>query len=102
LLDIIILCPIIYLEYFWCVKYQYIYIYINRKRKRKKEKEKGFPQLAGPGGIRPSRARARAAERAGVPLGLPAGERRRDGAGTTSWVWAHMSEGGGGDGVSRG
>jgi hypothetical protein len=40
LLDIIILCPIIYLDYFWCIKYQYIYIHIykNRKRKRKKKK----------------------------------------------------------------
>jgi hypothetical protein len=42
-LDIIILCPKIYLDYFWCIKYQYIYIYIkNRKRKREKEKEKRF------------------------------------------------------------
>jgi hypothetical protein len=61
LLDIIILCPIIYLDHFWCIKYQYIYIYIyiNRKRKRKKGKEKGFPQLIGSGGIRPSQARTR-------------------------------------------
>jgi hypothetical protein len=35
LLDVIILCPKIYLDYFWCIKYQYIYIYINKKRKRK-------------------------------------------------------------------
>jgi hypothetical protein len=47
LLDIIILCSKIYLDYFWCIKYQYIY---NRKRKGKNKKEKRFPQLAGPGG----------------------------------------------------
>jgi hypothetical protein len=49
LLDIIILCPKIYLDYFWCIKYLYIYIY--RKRKKEKEKEKRILQLAGPGGI---------------------------------------------------
>jgi hypothetical protein len=51
LLDIIILCLIIYLDYFWCIKYQYIYIYIKiGKEKGKRKKEKGFPQLARPGG----------------------------------------------------
>jgi hypothetical protein len=80
LLDIIILCPIIYLEYFWCVKYQYIYIYINRKRKRKKEKEKGFPQLAGPGGnsAQPSAgARGRAGRRPTWPTSGGTAQRRR-------------------------
>jgi hypothetical protein len=84
LLDIIILCPIIYLDYFWCIKYQYIYIYIKIGKEKGKRKGKGFPQLVGRGvgggGIRPSRARARAAAWAGGPLGPPMGERRGDGA----------------------
>jgi hypothetical protein len=42
LLDIIILYPKIYLDYFWCIKYQYKYIYINRKRKMKKKKKRDF------------------------------------------------------------
>jgi hypothetical protein len=49
-LNIIILCHIRYLDYFWCIKYQHIYIYMkngkrNRKKKKEKEKEKekGFP-----------------------------------------------------------
>jgi hypothetical protein len=29
LLDIIILCPIIYLDYFWCIKYQYMHKYVK-------------------------------------------------------------------------
>jgi hypothetical protein len=44
----------------------------------KGKKEKGFLCWLGRGGIRPSRARARAAAWAGGPLGLPAGERRGD------------------------
>jgi hypothetical protein len=78
LLDIIILCLIIYLDYFWCIKYQYIYIYIkigkgkgkgNRKRKRKR-KRKGISSasLAGGDSVQPS-----AVVRAGGPLSLPAG-----------------------------
>jgi hypothetical protein len=45
-LDIIILCPTIYLDYFWCIKYQYIYIYI----KIGKEKEKGVSIASWVGG----------------------------------------------------
>jgi hypothetical protein len=55
-LNIIILCPIIYLDYFWCIKYQYMHLYMKIV-KEKGEKEKGF-WIAGPGGgggFRPSR-----------------------------------------------
>jgi hypothetical protein len=38
-LNIIILCPIIYLDYFWCIKYQYMHLYM----KIGKRKGKGFP-----------------------------------------------------------
>ena len=103
LLDIIILCPIIYLDYFWCIKYQYIYIYIKIGKEKEKEKEKGFPHLAGPEGIRPSRARARAGARAGGPLGLLAGgttRGRRRGRGPTCQREGE-ADGTGGDGGSR-
>jgi hypothetical protein len=44
---LLFLCPIIYLNYFWCIKYQHINIYL----KMGKEKEKGFPaRWAGVGG----------------------------------------------------
>jgi hypothetical protein len=37
------LCPIIYLNYFWCIKYQHINIYMKmEKRNGKKEKRKGI------------------------------------------------------------
>jgi hypothetical protein len=45
-LNIIVLCHIKYLDYFWCIKYQYIYIYV----KIAKRKGKGFSWLAGPRG----------------------------------------------------
>jgi hypothetical protein len=81
LLDIIILCPIIYLDDFWCIKYQYIYIYIKIGKEKGEIKRKGVSSASWAGGrIRPSRARARAAAWAGGPLGPPAGERRGDGA----------------------
>jgi hypothetical protein len=51
LLDIIILCPIIYLDYFWCIKYQYIYIYIKiGKEKGKRKKRKGISSASWAGG----------------------------------------------------
>jgi hypothetical protein len=84
LLDIIILCPKIYLDYFWRIKYQYIHIYIYIG----KEKDKRFPQLVGLGGIRPSRARAR-----GQVAHLA--RQRENGAETASWARAHVPEGGG-------
>jgi hypothetical protein len=57
-LDIIILCPKIYLDYFWCIKYQYIY---------RKGKRKGFSLLAGPGGDFGPAGRGRAAPRQNRP-----------------------------------
>jgi hypothetical protein len=82
LLDITILCPIIYLDYFWCIKYQYMHKYMKiGKRNGKRKKKRGF-LLTGPGGIF-------------GPAGPPAG----DGAGTAPWVWAHVPARRGGDGV---
>jgi hypothetical protein len=43
-LNIIILCPIIYLDYFWCIKYQYMHLYM-KIGKEKGEKEKGRMDL---------------------------------------------------------
>jgi hypothetical protein len=39
---LLFLCPMIYLNYFWCIKYQHIniYIYENGKKKWEKKKEK--------------------------------------------------------------
>jgi hypothetical protein len=54
----------------------YIYIYKNGKRKRKKKKKRGFPQLAGPGGISAqpdASARGRVGRR---PTWPASGERR--------------------------
>jgi hypothetical protein len=47
------LCPIIYLNYFWCIKYQHINIYMKMgKRNGKRKKEKEFStNWAGGGGI---------------------------------------------------
>jgi hypothetical protein len=64
-------------------------VHIYKNRKRKKEKERDFiASLAGGILAQPS-----AGTRAGVggPLGPPAG----NGAGTTSWEQAHVSEEGG-------
>jgi hypothetical protein len=75
-LNIIILCPIIYLDYFWCLKYQYMHLYMKiGKEKGEKEKEKGFSGSWARGGFWPNeRAGAR---RAG--LDSPRGE-------GTTWV----------------
>jgi hypothetical protein len=61
-----------------------------------KEKRKGFSLLTRPGGIRPSRARARA--RSDGPAGPPA----VDGVGTAPWARAHAPARRGGDGVRGG
>jgi hypothetical protein len=50
LLDIIILCPIIYLDYFWCIKYQYMHKYMKIGKRNGKRKRKRDFLLAGPGG----------------------------------------------------
>jgi hypothetical protein len=45
---LLFLCHIIYLNYFWCIKYQhiniyiYIYIYENGEKKWEKKKRKDF------------------------------------------------------------
>jgi hypothetical protein len=76
-LDIIILCPKIYLDYFWCIKYQYIYIYIKIGKEKEKRKRKGFSLLAGPGGDFGPAGRGRAAS---WPNGPRRPTRRGDGA----------------------
>jgi hypothetical protein len=66
---LLFLCPIVYLNYFWCIKYQHIIIYIYGKRKKKRE----F-LLAGPGG----------------DFG-PVGPSVRETAGDGAVAWAHTS-----------
>jgi hypothetical protein len=80
LLDIIILCPKIYLDYFWCIKYQYIYIYIKIGKEKGKRKRKEISSASWVGGEFGPVEYGRAAAWAGSPLGPPAGERRGDGA----------------------
>jgi hypothetical protein len=90
-LDIIILCPKIYLDYFWCIKYQYIYIYIKIGKEKGKRKRKDISSASWAGGdsAQPSAgARGQAAHLAR--------QRGGDGAGTALWARAHVPEGGGG------
>jgi hypothetical protein len=93
LLDIIILCPIIYLDYFLCIKYQYIYIHINIGKEKGKRKRKGISSASWTGGIFGPAERGRARPR-GQAAHLA--RQRWNGAGTASWAWAHVLEGGGG------
>jgi hypothetical protein len=44
------LCPIIYLDYFWFIKYQYIYIYIIIGKEKGKRKRKGISLASWAGG----------------------------------------------------
>jgi hypothetical protein len=49
---LLFLCPVIYLDYFWCIKYQHINIYMKMGKKWEKKKEKGFlASWAGGGGV---------------------------------------------------
>jgi hypothetical protein len=89
-LDIIILCLKIYLDYFWCIKYQYINIYI--KLGKEKGKRKGFSLLARSGGIL---AQPGAGARRRGQMG-PDDPRREGTARRTPWVRAHTTERGGG------
>jgi hypothetical protein len=75
-LNIIILCPIIYLDYFWCIKYQYINIYMKiGKEKGEKEKDKEFSVSWARGGFGPAGPRARPRGHA-AQLGPPVGTTR--------------------------
>jgi hypothetical protein len=92
-LNIIILCHIKYLEYFWCIKYQYLYIYVKiAKENRKKKRKRVFLVSWARGDSAQLGARARPR---GQPtqLGLPAGAAwgRRRGLEPT------CQQGGGGD-----
>jgi hypothetical protein len=42
-LNIIFLCSIIYLDYFWCIKYQYMHLYMKIGKRMGKRKGKEFP-----------------------------------------------------------
>jgi hypothetical protein len=104
---LVFLCPIVYLNYFWCIKYQHIIIYM-KMGKRNGKKEKGIPAcwaeveiLAQPG----------ASARASVAGGL-AGPSARETVGDGAVAWAHTSareggltarsgDGGGGGGEGR-
>jgi hypothetical protein len=98
-LDIIILCPKIYLDYFWCIKYQYIYVY--KKIGKKEKKEKRFPQLAGLGGGGNS-AQPSASAHGRVGRRPHLARQQGNGAGTTPWARAHVPEGGEADDARRG
>jgi hypothetical protein len=90
-------CPIIYLNYFWCIKYQHIniYIYGNREKKWEKEKKKGF-SASWAGGEISAQPRAGAGRQPTRPAS------KGNGAGTAPWAWAHVpEEGGGADSVER-
>jgi hypothetical protein len=80
LLDIIILRPIIFLDYFWCIKYQYMnkYVKIGKRNGKMKKKRVFSASWAEGGGFRPNRARrARGGRRPSRPT---SGGRSEDGA----------------------
>jgi hypothetical protein len=93
LLDILFLCPIIYLDYFWCIKYQYMNIYMKIGKRNGKGKKKRNSQLTGLGEILAQRARARARGHGQAAQPAHGGAERR---GRTLWVRAHASARGGG------
>jgi hypothetical protein len=60
------LCPIIYLDYFWCIKYQYMHKYMKiGKRNGKRKKKRGF-LLTGPRGFLAQPAHQRGQRRDGA------------------------------------
>jgi hypothetical protein len=71
----------IYLNYFWCIKYQHIILYMKMGKRNGKIKRKRVFLLAGPGGeiLAHPGASARAGA-AGGPAGPSARETTRDGA----------------------
>jgi hypothetical protein len=80
---LLFLCPIIYLNYFWCIKYQHINIYMKMGKRNGKRKRKGFSCLLGRGGgISAHRGeRARATGGPAGPTARETGGGRRRGAG---------------------
>jgi hypothetical protein len=88
---LLFLCPIIYLNYFWCIKYHHIniYIYENGKKKWEKKKKKGFPACWAGGNFNPpgrERARGRGRRPTWPISGGDGGERHHG-------VGPHVSEG---------
>jgi hypothetical protein len=93
---LLFLCPIIYLDYFWCIKYQHINIYMKMGKRNGKRKRERIFQLAGSGGnFGPpgASARTRACLRPSWPS--CAGRRR----GTAQWRGPARQREGGADGV---
>jgi hypothetical protein len=61
---LLFLYPIVYLNYFWCIKYQHIIIYMKMGKRNRKRKREGNSCLLGRGEILAhlgARARARQA-----------------------------------------
>jgi hypothetical protein len=73
---LLFLCTKIYLNYFWCIKYQHINIYMKMGKINGKRKKKRNSQLAGSGGIS---AQPSAGARAGQAAQLAYKERGRRG-----------------------
>jgi hypothetical protein len=87
-LNIIILCHIKYLEYFWCIKYQYINIYVKMGKENGKKKRKMiFLANWAQGNSAQPRARAR-------PRG-PSRPASGSGVGTVPCARAHVPARGG-------
>jgi hypothetical protein len=105
---LLFLCPIIYLNYFWCIKYQHIIIYVKMgKRNGKRKKEKEF-QVNRAGGIS---AWSGAGARAAAANWAQTAHEERGTVRRTLWARAHAPEkggrltvlnGDGGEGAGRG
>jgi hypothetical protein len=64
------LCPIIYLDYFWCIKYQYMHKYMKiGKRNGKRKKKRDFPANWAGGDFGPTGACAAGGPRNGKRSG---------------------------------
>jgi hypothetical protein len=96
-LNIIILCHIIHLDYFWCIKYQYMHKYMKIGKRNGKGKNKRDFLANWAGGFRASRGGCAAARRAAQSAHVKGNDMA-----TASWARAHASEGGGGNGVGGG
>jgi hypothetical protein len=89
---LLFLCPIIYLNYFWCIKYQHIIIYMKMGKRNGKRKRKGNSCSLGRGVILAHPGASARARAAGGPLGPSAGKMTGNGV----VARAHMSARGGG------